>query len=376
MDNYLNIVAFNIPYPPNYGGIIDVYYKIKALHALGIKIILHGFEYERPHAKELEQLCDKVYYYKRRTGILTNITYLPYNVYSRKDPALLNNLLKNDYPILFEGLHTCYYITDKRLRTRFKIYRESNIEHHYYRKLAKATPFSVSKAFMLVESIRFKLYQQVIKYADLILTVSMTDTTYLQKHFPGKRVEFMSSFHANDQITVQAGQSDFILYHAKLSVAENEHAALYLINHVFSRLNYKCIIAGMDPGRRLTHAAAAYPNISIEANPNSERMDYLIHKAQIHLLVTFQATGLKLKLLYSLFAGRHIVVNRLMLTGSGLDPLCHVADTPEEMVRVCNKLMNEPVTQAIIEQRKEFLMPAYSNEEQAKRLYRMLYEKR
>ena len=68
MEQYLNIIAFNIPWPANYGGIIDVYYKIKALKANGVKIILHCFEYERPHAPILETLCEKVYYYKRNTG--------------------------------------------------------------------------------------------------------------------------------------------------------------------------------------------------------------------------------------------------------------------------------------------------------------------
>ena len=28
MERYLNIIAFNIPWPANYGGIIDVYYKL------------------------------------------------------------------------------------------------------------------------------------------------------------------------------------------------------------------------------------------------------------------------------------------------------------------------------------------------------------
>lgn len=118
MERYLNIIAFNIPWPANYGGIIDVYYKIKALHQCGVKIILHCFEYERAHSPELEAICEKVFYYKRHTGLRTNITLLPYNVYSRKHPELIANLLKNDYPILFEGLHCCYYINDPRLHNR------------------------------------------------------------------------------------------------------------------------------------------------------------------------------------------------------------------------------------------------------------------
>ena len=37
MDKYLNIVSFNIPYPANYGGVIDVYYKLEALRACGVE---------------------------------------------------------------------------------------------------------------------------------------------------------------------------------------------------------------------------------------------------------------------------------------------------------------------------------------------------
>ena len=30
-DPELNIVSFDVPYPPDYGGVIDVFYKIKEL---------------------------------------------------------------------------------------------------------------------------------------------------------------------------------------------------------------------------------------------------------------------------------------------------------------------------------------------------------
>ena len=35
MTKAVNIVSFNIPYPPNYGGVIDVFFKIKALSKAG-----------------------------------------------------------------------------------------------------------------------------------------------------------------------------------------------------------------------------------------------------------------------------------------------------------------------------------------------------
>lgn len=373
MNKKLNLVSLNIPWPANYGGVIDIYYKIKALHDCGIKIILHCFEYERPRAVELEAVCEEVHYYRRRTGLLANLTCLPYNVYSRKDKRLIDNLLKNDCPILFEGLHTCYYLNDNRLKNRFKIFRECNIEHDYYREIGKAERNMIKKCFFYIEAARFKWYQKRVAGAELMIAVSQTDTDYLQKEFPQNRVGFIPCFHGNDEIATVAGQSDIILYHGKLSVKENEKAALYLIEHVFCKMApYHCIIAGMNPSETLLKAAARYDHISVEANPSAERMEELIHTAQVNLLVTFQSTGLKLKLLNSLFAGRHVVVNSMMLAGSGLDELCHIADTPEAMTGICHELMRQPFSTDILDKRRKALFPIYSDKYQAEKLVRMI----
>ncbi len=373
MDKYLNIISLNIPWPANYGGVLDIYYKMKALHECGVKIILHCFEYERPRTSELEKICHEVHYYKRRTGLLPNLTYLPYNVYGRKDKNLIKNLLKNDYPILFEGLHSCYYLSDKRLRNRFKIFRECNIEHDYYNALSHSTDNIIKKSFFKLEGLRFRLFQKNVKWADLIISVSTTDADYLRKVFPEKKVEFIPCFHANEKITTLTGKSNYILYHGKLSVPENEKAVLFLIKNVFCKLKHKCIVAGMDPSDDIYKAASSYNNIEIIPNPEQNKMEELISKAQIHTLVTFQGTGLKLKLLNSLFSGRHTLVNSLMLAGSGLDSLCRIANTPEEMISECNRLMEIPVDEKTIAQREKLLFPAFSNKEQAKKLIKMIY---
>ena len=76
---HLHIVSFNVPYPPDYGGVIDVFYKIKSLHDLGIKIYLHCFPYGREESEELNKICEKVYYYPRRKfyqAIYSNVPYI------------------------------------------------------------------------------------------------------------------------------------------------------------------------------------------------------------------------------------------------------------------------------------------------------------
>ena len=58
-DRHLHIVSFDVPYPANYGGVIDVFYKIRELHRSGIRLHLHIIEYPvRDRAPELENYCE------------------------------------------------------------------------------------------------------------------------------------------------------------------------------------------------------------------------------------------------------------------------------------------------------------------------------
>jgi hypothetical protein len=374
MAKHLNIISFNVPYPPNYGGIIDVYYKIKALNDLGVKITLHCFDYEHRADKSsaLENICEQVIYYPRVTGAMANLSSLPYNVKSRTASTLLDNLLKNDYPILFEGLHTCYFAQNKRLVNRVKICRMTNIEHDYYWYLAKAEHNIIKKVFFSIEGLKFQRYQHILNDIDFILTVSESDQSYYLQRYSNSKVLFIPCFHANENITSTLGHSDYILYHAKLSVPENLKAAEYLIKNVFSKLDYRCVIAGMNPPHSLLKLAGKYHNIEIIANPNDVEMNDLIQNAQVNVLITFQATGMKLKLLNALFSGRHILVNSLMVQGTGVGSICHIADTPDELIEKCNQLIHSNFTKKDKESRESVLFPAFSNKYQAQRIIELL----
>jgi len=97
----IQLVAFNIPYPPDYGGVIDIFYKIKALCECGIAINLHCFEYDRPQAVELEKYCANVFYYPRKIGVRYQVSLKPYIVTTRINSLLLKNLSSCNAPIIF-----------------------------------------------------------------------------------------------------------------------------------------------------------------------------------------------------------------------------------------------------------------------------------
>lgn len=373
-EHHLHIVSFDVPYPPNYGGVIDVFYKIKALHAKGVKLHLHIIEYPgRDRAPELNRYCESVDYYPRLTGIQSAFSIQPYIVNSRRSPKMMVDLLKDDYPILFEGLHSCYYIDDPRLRDRILIYRESNIEHEYYYHLFKAEHHWGKKAYFLMESLKLRLFQKRLRHSNIMLAVSKGDAEYLQKKFPEHKVYFLPSFHANEKVTSLEGKGNYFLYHGNIEVPENETAASFLIRKVFSGSPFKLIIAGMNPPKSIYDLAVKHSNIQIIANPDDDTIFKLMQEAQANILVTFQASGLKLKLLNTLYKGRFCIVNSVMLNGTELEDLCIIGNKAESLRRILADISEKTFTADIITQREETLQHNFSNSVNADRMINIIF---
>lgn len=351
----LHIISFDVPYPANYGGVIDVFYKLKALHKLGVKITLHCFEYGRAPSKELDKYCETVHYYKRSTSFIHQLSTKPFIVKSRTSKKLIQNLLLDELPILFEGLHTCGIISDVRLKNRLKIYRESNIEHHYYKHLAKSEQSLFKKIYFLIEAIKLKTFEKTLKHADFMLVVSKADTTYLKNKFPTKEITYLPSFHPYTNMECLIGKGNYVLYHGNLSVSENYLAAEFLISNVFSKANFLFKIAGLQPNEKLKQLVKQHKNIELIANPTDEQLQVLIKNAHINCLYTHQETGLKLKLLNALFAGRFCLVNNKMLYGTNLSKSCVIADNSEDMKEKIANLFNHSFTQEEMEQREKNL---------------------
>lgn len=375
-DDHLHIISFDIPFPPSYGGVIDVFFQIFHLSKAGIKVHLHAFDYGKgKRSKELEQICYSVNYYPRRTGLLSALSNKPYITGSRKSEALVLELLKDDYPILFEGLHTCYHISDKRLANRLKIFRETNIEHRYYGYLVLAEINPFYKFYFAIAAIKLRFYQRVIRYADLVLCVSEADTIYYKKKFHKTPVVFMPCFHKNEEVLLEKGAGSYILFHGNLEVSENVKATIYLMEKVMNDIDYRFIIAGNNPTSRIKKIALRHPNVEIISNPNEEQMEMLIRKAHLHLLVTFQATGLKLKLLNALFRGKLVVANSKMTHGTGLAPLCFIADTPDELKSYIHQLTDYDYNFAEIGRRRELLLNRFNNKENAHEMINLIFGK-
>lgn len=338
MNKKLHIVSFDVPYPPNYGGAIDVFYKLKALAASGVTIYFHAFEYGRGGHKELEKYCKTVFYYKR--NYTRNLfSSIPFTISSRSNKKLLENLKKIEAPVLFEGLHTTYWLFKQGFRDRKVLVRAHNIEHLYFQGLCSSEKNILKKLFFKIEAGRFFRYEDLLEKVDHILTISPSEQSYFAKKF-GEKSIYVPVFHQNEAVRTLAEKGEYALYHGDLRISDNRRAVNFLID-VFNGLSYNLVVASSFKNKKVLKRINKHPNISFSPIEDQNQLLALFEKAHINVLPTFQKTGIKLKLINTLYNGRFCLANNEMLADTGLESICMMANTRKEFRQKIRNLFNE-----------------------------------
>lgn len=354
-----------MPYPPDYGGVIDVFYKIKALHQAGVRIHLHCFMYGRQKQEALEAYCATVHYYPRSAMWKAMFSAYPFIVRSRNAPDLLRNLAEDNYPILFEGMHCCYYLADPLLRDRLKMVRMHNNEPQYYLDLARREKSTFRKLYYYEEYKRLSRFEPQLQCADKIFSIARDEALYYGMRFPS--TEYLAPFHGNSKVTSALGTGTYALYHGNLSVNENIRAVEFLVQDVWKDLHIPLVIAGKNPPESMKTWIRNNDHIRLIENPSSSVLHDLIRDAQVNVLPAFQETGVKLKLINTLFSGRFCIVNTNMIAHTGLDAFCFVEDTTQGFREKISQCMELPFDNlALMERRK--IEALYTDEREVQKI--------
>jgi len=372
LEKHLHIIALNVPYPADYGGVFDLFYKLPALQQQGIKIHLHCFDYGRGNQPELNKYCATVTYYARNKNL--SLT-LPYIVSSRNNKTLLNNLLLDDHPILMEGIHCTYLLNDTRFNSRKCFVRLHNIEFKYYRYLYKSSTNILKKLYFLFESRLLKAYEKRIANKALFLAVNTADEQFYRNNFGTKNIQTLPLFLEERNVKSLTGKGSYCMFHADLSVPENEKIALWLMDKVFNTIDKQLYVAGKNPSKKIIKKAAAQKLVTLIANPPKPAMDKLIQEAHIIITPSFNATGIKVKLIESLFNGRFVVTNNAAIKGNNLGELCKIAETANQLQKSITKLYTKDFTQAEIDKRSEILLNEFDNVANAEKLVELIWNK-
>lgn len=337
-DRVVHIVSFDVPFPPDYGGVTDVYFRCRALKNAGYRIILHCFEYGRGRLHDHSQIADEVFYYDRRKSLRDWFSRLPFIVATRNAPELLDRLLQDEHPIVFEGQHTTFFLDHPKLAHRKKLVRLHNIEWRYYRGLAKRTAAGAKRLFFRSEARKLKRHEAVLRHASALGCISHTDLLHYQKAF-GNAVYVPVGFEQHPVRLSPADREPFVLFHGNLSVPENHEAALWILEAFRDYSGEtELVIAGKDPLEELVRSCENCYGITLVTNPDGEEMQRLIQSAEGHLAVTFQQSGIKIKLLNALISGGPCIATPQMVAGSGVEELCTIVSSPAELIAAITRL--------------------------------------
>lgn len=353
IEKKIHIVAFDVPYPADYGGVIDIYYRIKALHELGFKITLHCFEYGRGKQEKLTEITESIFYYPRKKKIIYLFNSRPFIVISRKSDELLNRLLQDKNPILFEGLHTTWYLENTEICNRSTFVRTHNIEHDYYAALAKKGSF-LKRFFFLLEAKKLKKYEAILANCGKTVCIKESDIEYFKTY--NSTISLLPASTPNIKNVEFKLTEEFALFTGNLSVSENENAVRWIIQEIWKKDNslIPLKIAGKNPSKKLKEFIQNEGVILIE-NPSQSAMEELLSTARIHVLVSDQSTGVKLKLIAALQTSGHILVNPTMVEGTNLKNVCTICATPSDFISQIKLVENKELDFEAFSKRRTFL---------------------
>ena len=374
MDKHLHIITHDVPWPADYGGVVDLFYKIKALHSLSIQIHLHCYHNNKKAQDELLKYCASVHYYPRKKN-MTGFSFInPYIVQSRSDKKLLDRLKKDDHPVLMEGVHCTYLLQKGSLKGRKVFVRLHNVEYKYYGQLARHESNFLKRIYFLYESYLLKKYERSIANKAVFWPVSIQDTDLYKEQFHAGKIDFLPVFLPWQEVSIKPGKGCFCLYQGNLAVNENEKAADWLLNNVFDTLEIPFVIAGRNPSLPLQTLAHSHSHTCLAVNPTDAEMQDLIKKAQVNILPSFNKTGVKLKLLNALYNGRHCLVNEAGVEGTGLEDLSVIAGSAADFKNKLTQLFHQNFTEEQLQQRQHVLQAIYDNEKNARQLIAWIYQ--
>lgn len=363
----LHIVCLDSPSPPDYGGAIDMFYKIKALKEAGKRIILHYFKYkDSRQTSDIAPYCDEIYAYRRKEIWQAPPLSQPFIVRSRINQTLVERLNRDRHPVLLEGLHCAGIVPFLQNNERIVV-RLHNDEAAYYGQLARTTPSLFKRLYFAQESRLLHAFQKSLAKDLPLACLSTHDLLRFERVYGFRSLSFIPCFIPWQQVRSREGKGSYCLYHGNLSVPENEKVVEWLVRQIFSRLPVPFVVAGKDISKRLVTLAKSYPHISLVNNPPDDEMQALVTDAQVHVLPSSNTTGVKLKLLNALLNGRFCLTNANGIQGSGLEHCAQVLETPGDWLAAVQRLMQLEFTATDGESRKAILS-LYDNKENAQKL--------
>lgn len=303
----------------------------------------------KPDPSPLLNWAESVHFYPRRKPWQITDPGLPYIVSSRLDSTLVERISSGNTPIWFEGIHTTGVLNHLVGLGNRKIFlRSHNLEHRYYAELAAQTDNPFKKAYFLFEQNRLRIYEEkLFPHFDTIFSISQLEQKEILGFNPN--TEWLPAFvnyraQKISRLPIPDPKDFRILFHGNFRIKENINAARTLV-HFFEKYAYPgctLVLAGKDLN------STDFQSPGVELHPNPEWMDSILDTIDLVLLPGIQESGVKIKLLESLAAGKRVICSPATATGSGLESELITYSTEEQLNQLILKAISGELDEGFI----------------------------
>lgn len=315
------------PYPPSFGGVYDIYGRIKELYKLGYNIDLVYTDKEKPKPENIEflqQFINEFYFVSRQNRIFHLFSLKPLQVLSRK--GLRDIELNHNYDLLIvENDSASEIINNASLKTEKIALRVQNNESVYFNNLGRSISTPLKKAYYYSESVKFYKYsRRLFKIVDRIWFISSDE--YLEN----KKI---NSLENGSHLPSPINLNDFkknnlktnnVLFVGAMFMPNNIEAIEWYLKNIHEDVSrdfpkYKFIIAG-STGRYskayYEEKFSTYKNIELYFD--LESLDEVYEKSSVFVNPMQHGAGVKIKSIHSMMNGLPLVSTKIGSEGIGL----------------------------------------------------------
>ncbi len=350
-----------------------MYYKIKALYEMGIKIHLHCFVDQIPEMidPEIRKSTENVFVYKKKKSPLLYFSGVPFAAAIRNSETLLKNLKKIKAPILFEGLQTTYIVKFLKDYGHHLYLRHHNNEAEYYKGLSLSEKNLLKKVIYRIESLKYTGYQKkLLKSFKTVFCLS--EKEYHEVETYSKNARLIHIFHGNKSVKQLGKKGNYFLFHGDLTTADNKKALNETIDLFKNLPQYKLLIASDRAGEDIKRKIASADNISLTPIQTTENLHHLLENAHANILLSYQNSGTKVKLFNTLYNSRFVIINKNITDDPALISLClYGADMSEIRQQILTSAERDYDT---AENRREVLEKKHSDNAKAEEMAAIIFK--
>lgn len=366
------VVCPDFVYPPNHGGRVDIWNRIKALNKLGVCVDIVCTVKNQPldeYVAVVQKYANKLFLTERKNTIEDMFFYYPLQFHSRRN---LKNIKINNYYdlVLLEDTSVFGILENDTLRYDKLLLRLQNNNNIYYRNLSRSESVLWKKLYFFIESLKFKkLDKAVMEKVGNVAYISIDEMLHCNKNNNIKKVFFLPA--AIDlNIKKQSLSSHTVLLLGNLFMPNNQEGIKFYMEKIHPKLldvdNYKLIIAGNSRGislKWLDLLCSRYNNIKIYDSPKTLESIYAASSVFVNPLL--HGAGVKLRTINAIENGMPVVSTKVGNEGTGLINGEHImiSDDSENIVK-CIKLLlkDEQIRRKLAINAQNYLIEHYNHE--------------